>query len=87
MSELQFYCNHCEELIEPGEAHPVNGTFHIECLVRAVVGSAAHQMRQCSCYGGEGGDPEDMPKRAAARLAYSVFLQKNEPRGSDCARS
>jgi hypothetical protein len=54
-----------------GEAAPETGV-HQECLFRMVVGSAAHQLGECSCYGGEREDPPHLTKREAAELALDV---------------
>ena len=69
-------CPYCDEGI--GECDPVmdcaTQTFHRECLIRAVAGSAAHQFRECSCFGGDREDPPGMTLRQAAKLAYETFL-------------
>lgn len=49
--------------------------FHLECNVRAVVGSAAHQLHECHCYGGTREDPPGMSKRDAAKLAFETWHQ------------
>lgn len=68
-------CLYCEEPILPDEPHNeiANGSLHVECNVRMLMGSAAHQLRECHCYGGNREDPEGMTRRDAARLAYEVF--------------
>ena len=69
-------CPYCDE--EIGEGDPVmdgaTQTFHRECLIRAVAGSAAHQLGECSCFGGTRQDPPGMTLRQAAKLAYETFL-------------
>jgi hypothetical protein len=56
---------------------PINGDgrIHHECLIRAVVGSVGHQLRRCSCYGGDEEDPPGLTKREAARLAAETHEQ------------
>jgi len=41
--------------------------------MRSVAGSAAHQLHECRCYGGEREDPPGMTKRQAAALALETF--------------
>jgi len=44
---------------------------HIECFIRSIVGSVAHQKQRCPCYGGsDEHDEKGIPKRAAARAAF-----------------
>lgn len=43
--------------------------WHQECLIRNIIGSVAHQRKECSCYGGTEEDPPSMTKREAARAA------------------
>jgi|GEM_PF-2644472 len=76
-------CMFCEEPILPGEeVGPLSrGQAHLECEVRNVVGSAAHQLGECSCFGGDRHDPPGMSRRDCARLAYEAFRllrQKDE---------
>ena len=69
-------CPCCLEAILEGEP-TVEGaiqTFHRECMIRSVAGSAAHQLHECSCYGGDREDPPGMTFRQAARLAEETFL-------------
>jgi len=73
-------CAWCEEPIEAVDV----GVFidcgsaelphHRECFVRSVAGSAAHQLRECSCYGGTREDAPGLSMRQAARQAYEAFL-------------
>lgn len=65
-------CQYCEEEIEAGEASPMPG-MHRECAIRSVVGSAAHQLKECSCYGGTREDPPNLSIREAAKLAAETF--------------
>jgi hypothetical protein len=66
-------CQYCDEIIEAGEASPGMPNMHSDCAIRAVVGSAAHQLRECSCYGGTREDPPGLSIRAAAKLAAETF--------------
>lgn len=72
-------CLYCSEPITSDE--PVqdirNGSLHKECYIRMVLGSAAHQLRECACYGGEREDPPNVSPRDAARLAYDTFKTLN----------
>jgi hypothetical protein len=65
-------CQYCEEDIKPGEESRMQRMHH-ECAIRAVMGSAAHQLRECSCYGGTREDPPQMSAREAAKLAAETF--------------
>ena len=77
-------CAYCDEPIRPGEdfetwAADQHARFpetyvHKECAIRAVIGSAAHQLRECSCYGGTREDPPGMTTRQAAVLAFETFV-------------
>jgi hypothetical protein len=71
-------CSYCDEPITAAEladlkARDLNPTMHQECLFRAVCGSAAHQLRECTCFGGEREDPPGMSVRDAARLAFETY--------------
>jgi hypothetical protein len=60
----------------PGETAPalVNmQDYHRECVIRIVVGSAAHQLGDCTCSGGRREDPASMTKRQAAVLAVETY--------------
>lgn len=74
MSASVDICPYCDETIEAGDqrADTVQ-SFHQECLIRAVAGSAAHQLGECSCCGGTRSDPPGMSVRDSARLAYEAF--------------
>ena len=67
-------CVWCAEPILPEEDGIIEengGCEHIECFIRSIVGSVAHQEHRCPCYGGsEDHDENGMTKRAAARAAY-----------------
>lgn len=47
---------------------------HLECWVRAGVGSVGHLRGRCSCYGGTEEDPDGLTLREAARAAVLVLL-------------
>lgn len=73
-------CQYCGEPILLSELDPLDPlkawksrNMHNECLVRGVAGSAAHQLGECSCFGGTREDPAGMTKRQAAVLAYETF--------------
>lgn len=78
-------CVYCDEPLLASE-HPDLGTdgierveaTHPECAFRMVAGSAAHQLGECTCFGGTREDPPGMSKREAARLALETYrlLQK-----------
>lgn len=64
-------CAWCDEPVLEGEQSIANAPMHRECLVRSIVGSAAHLMRKCSCYipGATDGDDPKLTKREAAAAA------------------
>jgi hypothetical protein len=68
-------CSYCDEEILPDE---IDGDYdwrwHRECLIRATVGSAAHQLHECPCYGGTREDPPGLTLREAAKLAFDCFM-------------
>jgi len=79
---IQPYCAHCEEPLLPveklltfeyddGSKAPV----HVECFMRKILGSAAHQLKECSCHLGANGreEPPGLTKRQAARLALETY--------------
>ena len=68
-------CAYCTEPVLDTEDY-VDGAsqrFHRECMFRAVAGSAAHLLHECTCYGGTREDPPGMTLRQAAVLAYDTF--------------
>ena len=68
-------CSYCDEEILPAEDSGNRGSrFHTECLIRATVGSAAHQLHECRCYGGTREDPPGLTVRQAAKLAFDCFM-------------
>ena len=70
MSHVAMNCIHCTEPILPGERRHPEDPVHVECIARMVLGSVAHQKRECSCYGGTGEDDPLLSKRENARLAF-----------------
>jgi hypothetical protein len=81
-------CPYCTEEITPywpvrsflTDGKPID--YHEECAIRMLVGSAAHQLQECSCFvkGGSRHDPPGVSKRAAAKLAFDCFtLFKSRP--------
>ena len=72
-------CPHCEEPILRGEAtcpichEGVMTPYHEECVIRLVVGPAAHQLGDCSCSGSTRRDPPGLTRRQSALLAYETF--------------
>lgn len=76
-------CLYCDEIILVDTEPTVNdGSLHYECGLRMIVGSAAHQLHECTCYGGTREDPPDMTRREAAKLAAETFLVLNRKDGS-----
>jgi hypothetical protein len=72
------YCPYCNEEIKPGEPLGIGITppHHRECLIRAVAGSAGHQLGACHCYLKNSvaiEDPPHLTLREAAKLAYEIF--------------
>lgn len=78
-------CMHCEEpftLMDDGEMVPhwdgeggaAERPWHRECLLRSVLGSVGHQLRKCSCFGGEMEDPPGFTKRECAMLAMGISM-------------
>lgn len=50
---------------------------HVECWLRQIVGSLAHQHGRCSCHGGVAADPPAMTVRDAARTAVAAYYRAN----------
>lgn len=77
---MSLICVHCNEEILPHERIPhVEGKMHRECMLRSVVGSVGHQMRICSCFGGNGtGDVGGLTKRENAQAAAQYFARNQE---------
>jgi hypothetical protein len=64
-------CMWCDE--EGTESELRFNGHHRECLMRAVIGSAAHQLQECACYGGTREDPPGVSLREAAKLAWDTY--------------
>lgn len=79
MDDAPLYpeCPHCGESILPWDEQAAinNGELpiHRECLLRSLIGSVGHQLRRCSCFGGDEDDPPGMTAREAARAAAELF--------------
>jgi hypothetical protein len=68
-------CDYCGEEVLVEEIY---GTLndkptHQECLFRLVSGSAAHVLKECSCFGGSRSDPPGLTPRQAAKLALEAY--------------
>jgi hypothetical protein len=68
-------CPYCDEALRDGEPviYGASQGFHRECFIRMIAGSAAHQLGECSCCGGNREDPPGVSRREAAKLAYETF--------------
>jgi len=77
-------CAHCGEAIgkqDDGFAIPsydggdilIMAPFHRACFLRGIVGSVAHQRRECSCFGGLGEDDPKLTRREAAQAALDLW--------------
>ncbi|HTA42646.1 MAG TPA: hypothetical protein VK789_09375 [Bryobacteraceae bacterium] len=77
-------CSYCDEEILKHEPVGFNGSMHQECACRAIMGSAAHQMHICHCFGGRGEDPPEFTARQGAKLAWETFqaLKKKREQAS-----
>ena len=64
-------CRHCNELIAADDMVDEETFMHIECAVRRALGSAAHQLKRCGCYGGDE-EEAGMTRREAARAAFKA---------------
>jgi hypothetical protein len=79
-------CLWCREPFRPRD-RLANGTVmtpagprhqHLECAIRSVVGGVNHLRGHCSCCGGDQPpDPEGVPTRVAAHMAYNVWRARN----------
>ncbi len=78
-------CDWCDEPIVEGDVGMVmdrldlvsttDSYWHIECLMRSIVGSLGHQKKTCSCHGGNEEDPPELSAREAAKAAYQYFKE------------
>lgn len=84
-------CMHCGEPLDATrDDDPFKGSFdpvwdgvkarimHRACMIRRVVGSVAHQMGECSCYG-DAEESEPGSRRDAAIRAAAVFWARKDP--------
>jgi hypothetical protein len=72
-------CIHCTEAIVEGDQGIIDTTgyaYHYPCFMRSIIGSAAHQLQKCSCYGGAWEDPPELTKRQAAQLALDLWEEQ-----------
>jgi hypothetical protein len=86
-------CPYCEEKIAPlwpvrslsTDGKPAN--YHEECFIRMLVGSAAHQLKECPCYRSDGArhDPPGWTKRQAAQLALETFQMEMRRKKEEAA--
>ena len=79
-------CLWCTEPIEDGDSGviqpylaevgrpPTLVAQHRNCFLRSVLGSVGHLNGQCSCSGGNHGDPPGMTRRQAADVAAEAWL-------------
>ncbi len=74
-------CADCDEPFAEGDSGIWlnNDTLpqHLECFMRQILGSVAHQRKRCACYGGP--EEEDMPgfsPRQAALAAFAEYQQQ-----------
>jgi hypothetical protein len=72
-------CVHCVDGFVADDRGVIitNAPLHLECFLRTVLGSAAHQEGRCSCFGGTGEDPPGMSKRESARAAQRAFHDRS----------
>ena len=79
---IQANCAHCEEPLLPREKlltfeydDGTKAPVHVECFMRRILGSAAHQLKECSCHLGPAGreEPPGLTKRQCARLALDTY--------------
>ena len=75
-------CLYCGEPIDPGwPFKTINGgadALHGECYIRMLMGSVGHQLKVCSCFGGNQEDPKGMTKHEAAHTAAIVYFANRE---------
>lgn len=71
---LRVVCLWCEEeILSPDTESQATVDVHQECMFRMVSGSAAHLLKECSCYGGDREDPPGFSKREAALLSLNTW--------------
>lgn len=76
-------CVHCDEPIgadDDGIVYANGPAAHYECSQRLIVGGVNHQLRRCSCFGGDDpDDPPDLSRRELARLAVALWERQHRP--------
>lgn len=74
---LGAVCPHCRELFSESDSGVwLNNNMtamHLECFMRGILGSVAHQRRRCHCYGGHENDSPGLTIRQAAVAAYLEY--------------
>jgi hypothetical protein len=67
-------------LVDPGDAEDAAPVpWHRDCYMRQVMGSLGHMMQECSCFGGNRGDPAGVSKREAATIAVQFWERFRVP--------
>jgi hypothetical protein len=80
-------CGYCAELFEEGDRglwmnwldsqlDQTQKPIHLECFLRSILGSPAHQLGTCSCSGGE--EPEDARTWREQGLEVMRMIQDKE---------
>jgi hypothetical protein len=78
MASPEWLCHYCEEPLRGGDLLADGPQpLHRECLFRMVAGSAAHQLKECTCYGGTREDAPGLTKREAAQQALDTYRVLN----------
>jgi hypothetical protein len=84
---IGYRCLFCEEIIVADESgvitpylgigmgEPQRRPGHIECWLRSVLGSVAHQEQRCTCFGGSIDDSDDRSYRVQARELMSWLIE------------
>ena len=78
-------CTHCDEPIAEGDQGIIYSNApvaQLDCFIRGTIGSVAHQLKTCSCFfpGATEGDPPELSRREAARLAVELWEKANPQR-------
>jgi hypothetical protein len=66
-------CGYCGEIITAESRRVEPRWWHVECLVRSVIGSVGHQKRMCHCYGEIDTSEDDLTLREAAVRSFRYF--------------
>lgn len=79
-------CHPCSWCAEPVRADEQHRNFlqamHVECGLRSIVGSVAHQERRCACFGGAEEDNPNLTKRENAQAAMKCFYMNQAQRSA-----